>query len=103
MAKPEIIISEQNNYKSVLLEIPGGVTTPSEFAEATSKILDQLPGDRVVLINGRGPTWAYGMLVHGAHATPAIAVNDPRLGYIVVATHDPRYSLGQNLGSEPWA
>ncbi|MBU6427263.1 hypothetical protein KGQ27_03460 [Patescibacteria group bacterium] len=35
------------------------------------------------------------MLVHGAHPTPAVATFDPRLGYVVVATHDEKYAVGQ--------
>lgn len=84
----------------VVFAIPGRLTTTTEFAEATNEILDQLPGTQVVLINGRGPIWAYAMLVHAAHPAPAVATYDPRPGYIIVTMHDARYALGRVLGFE---
>ncbi len=94
MAKPIITLVDLEKFRVVKFEIPGGVTTPAEFAEATAEVVDQLPGDKPVLVNGRGPVWGYAMLVHGAHPTPAVATYDPRLGYVVVATHDPAYQVG---------
>ena len=56
MAKPIITVNDPpTGYRLVKFEIPGGVTTPSEFAEATAEVADRLPGDRPALINGRGP------------------------------------------------
>jgi CRISPR-associated protein Csx3 len=99
MAKPifEITDITANGYsfRLVQFEIPGGVTTPTEFIEAVQEIAAQLPGKLPILINGRGPVWGYGMLFHAAHPTPAIATYDPRLGYVVVQTHDQHFSLGQ--------
>jgi CRISPR-associated protein Csx3 len=40
------------------------------------------------------------MLFHIAHATPAIAVYDPRLGYVIVQSHDPRFRVGEILTVE---
>lgn len=96
MAKPSIVIFDHPaGCRVVRFEIPGGVTTPSEFAEAAAEAADRIPGDRPVLVNGRGPVWGYGMLLHAAHPTPAVATYDPRLGYVVVATHDERFVVGQ--------
>ncbi len=100
MAKPEITVTEQGDFKLVLFLLPGGVTTPEEFVEETSRISDQLPGPKAVLINGRGPIWAYGMLMHAAHPSPAVGTFDPRLGYVIVASHDMRYTLGQIVASD---
>lgn len=94
MAKPEIGIKNEGGMKLLKFEIPGGVTTPAEFAEATTEVADQLTGKEPVLINGRGPTWGAAMLAHAAHATPMVATYDPRLGYVVVATHDARWAIG---------
>jgi CRISPR-associated protein Csx3 len=94
MSKPNIAVSVANNLKTVKFEIPGGVTSPTEFAEAVSEVCGQLPGPEVVLVNGRGPVWGYAMLVHGAHPTPAVATFDPRLGYVIVATHDEKFKVG---------
>lgn len=100
MAKPifdiaDTPIAEDLTVRIVTFEIPGGVTTPTQFATTIEEIASQLQGKLPILINGRGPIWAYGMLFHAAHPTPAIATYDPRLGYVVVQTHDERFQLGQ--------
>jgi len=97
MARPEIVITNPTTgIKLVKFEIPGGVTTPAEFAEAVAA-MPKLSGDCVVLVNGRGPVWGYGMILHEAHATPAVACFDPRLGYIIVQSHDSRYEVGGTI------
>ena len=93
MAKPIINISTlKSGHRKVAFEIPGGVTSPREAAEAVAEI--KISGDLPVLLNGRGPVWLYGMLAHAAHATPAVATFDPRLGYVVIASHDERFAEG---------
>lgn len=95
MAKPIFsLLDHDAGYRIVSFEIPGGVTTPREFAQATAEVAEDLPGDRPVLINGRGPVWGYGMVIHAAHSTPAVGCFDPRLGYVVVASHDERWTAG---------
>jgi CRISPR-associated protein Csx3 len=95
MTQPVMTVDDVGRFRLVTFEIPGGVCTPPEFAAAVGTIERALSGSRVVLINGRGPVWGYGMLVHAAHATPAVATFDPRLaGYVVVASHDPGLALG---------
>lgn len=94
MAKPIITVTDRDLFRLVKFEIPGGVTSPKEFAEAVSEVAKQIPGDKPVLLNGRGPVWGYGMLAHVAHPTPAVATFDPRLGYVVIASHDARYKDG---------
>ena len=93
MARPIITISEFPAARLVKFEIPGGVTSPEEFATAVAD-MPSLAGELPVLVNGRGPVWGYGMLLHAAHPTPVVATYDPRLGYVVVATHDPRWVVG---------
>jgi CRISPR-associated protein Csx3 len=97
MTKPIISVTDiSHHFRKAAFEIPNGICTPAEFAEAVGEIAAKLPGDKPLLINGRGPVWGYGMLIHDGHATPAIATYDPRLrGYIVVATHDTRFKVGQ--------
>jgi CRISPR-associated protein Csx3 len=93
MAKPTIKITETDR-KVVEFEIPGGVTSPAEAVEAVNEIGGTLAGKLPVCITGRGPVWLFAMLVHAAHPSPAVATFDPRLGYVVVATHDERFPLG---------
>lgn len=102
MAKPIFTISEvqasaEQTFRLVQFEIPGGITTPAEFAQAVTEVKAQLAGKLPVLVNGRGPVWGYGMVFHAAHPTPAIAAYDPRLGYVVVQSHDQRFEVGQVL------
>ncbi len=83
--------------KQISFEIPGGNTTPQEFATAVSK-MPEVSGRNIILIEGRGPIWGYGMIMHKAHATTAIGCFDPRLeGYVVVQSHNDSIVVGQML------
>jgi CRISPR-associated protein Csx3 len=99
VAKPVFGTSDHvPDVRLVKLDIPGKVTTPAEFVEAVKEIAPRLVGPRRVYLSGIGPIWGYGMLVHAAHATPAVAIYDPRLpGYVVVETHVAGLELGQIL------
>ena len=95
MARPEFRIEKKERKMMVGFEIPGGVTTPQEFAEAVEE-LEDLAGDHVLLISGRGPIWGHEMLMHLGHPTLAVGVFDPRMGgFVVVATHSPEFHLGE--------
>lgn len=61
--------------------------------------LPAIPRGAVVVVEGRAPIWRYGMAMHRLHGSPAgaIAVYDPRLGAVVVASHHPDYREGQVL------
>ncbi len=54
-------------------------------------------GGVLVVIEGRAPIWRYGMAFHLLHgsAAMAVAVFDPRLGAVVVASHHPNWHEGQ--------
>lgn len=93
MAKPVFSTRVTPVARVVGFEIPGGVTTPQESQEAVAE-LGELGGETPVVLDGRGPVWLYSMLVHAAHATPWLAVRDPRLGAVVVATHSPDQQVG---------
>ncbi|GMV42165.1 MAG: hypothetical protein AMXMBFR64_38810 [Myxococcales bacterium] len=97
MPAPILTITEQKSGVRVLrISIPGDITTPGEFAAAVESVAESLPGSSPVFLNGKGPVWGFAMLLHEAHATPAVAVFDPRFnGYVVVATHDVGYVVGQ--------
>lgn len=101
MAKPNFTVSIRQSasgeVRLVEFDIPGGVTTAPEFSEAVEGIEKELPGPTPVFFSGRGPVWGYGMLIHAAHPTPATGTYDPRLGFIVVATHDVRFPRGSVL------
>lgn len=54
-------------------------------------ILDTTKG---VIINGKMPIWLAAFLTHECHATVWVAMNDPRLGAIVVESHNPNCKVG---------
>ena len=61
--------------------------------------LPEIPRGSVVVVEGRAPIWRYGMAFHRLHgsAAAAIAVFDPRIGAVVVASHNPEFREGQIL------
>ena len=65
--------------------------------------LPQIPRGALVIIEGRAPIWRYGMAFHRLHgsAAAAIAVYDPRLGAVIVASHHPDFREGQILDVQP--
>ena len=81
----------------VSFEIEGGITTPSE---AFSVEIPQVPLNKGVVISGRGPIWFYGRLIHYFHPARWIAVFDPRLGAVVVSSHDKEFPEGKVLEVE---
>ncbi len=65
--------------------------------------LPEIPRGSLVVVEGRAPIWRYGMAFHLLHGSPAgaIAVYDPRLGAVVVASHRPEFHDGQILDVTP--
>lgn len=63
----------------------------------------QIPRGAVVVLEGRAPVWRYAMALHLLHGSPAaaLAVYDPRLGAVIVASHSPAYRPGQVLDVTP--
>lgn len=57
----------------------------------------EIPRGVLVVIEGRAPIWRYGIAIHRLHGSPAgaVAVFDPRLGAVVVASHHPNWREGQ--------
>ncbi|MGL4595470.1 MAG: CRISPR-associated ring nuclease Crn3/Csx3 [Thermoguttaceae bacterium] len=61
--------------------------------------LPTIPRSSVVVIEGRAPIWYYGRALHRLHGSPAaaVAVYDPRLGAVIVASHSTDYNEGDVL------
>jgi len=59
--------------------------------------LPDIPRGSLLVVEGRAPIWRYGMALHLLHSSPAaaIAFYDPRLGAVVVASHNPSFTIGQ--------
>lgn len=66
-------------------------------------LLPPIPRGAIVIIEGQAPIWRYGMAFHRLHGSPAgaVAVYDPRLGAIIVASHVPDLREGQVLDWPP--
>ena len=102
MAQPLIshrdVWGDDCDIRVVSFDIPGGRCTPDEFAAAVRPIEAELAGPFGVVIDGRGPIWGYGMLIHAAHASRFVATRDPRLGdgmgAVVVESHHPGFAMG---------
>jgi len=65
--------------------------------------LPAIPRGALVVIEGRAPIWRYGLALHRLHGSPAgaIAVYDPRLGAVVVASHLPKWRDCQIVDTHP--
>ncbi len=79
-----------------------GVTAPIRPEEPLPS-LPTIPRGALVVIEGRAPIWRYGIAFHRLHGSPAgaIAVYDPRLGAVVVASHRPEWHEGQVIDVTP--
>jgi len=97
MSKPILTFTNRPTGTTLVeIDIPNAITTREEFSEVVAENLSRFPGDRPIFFTGRAPVWGYAMLVHAAHPTPAIGIYEPReRGYVIVATHDETYSVGQ--------
>ena len=65
--------------------------------------LPAVPRGALVVVEGRAPIWRYGLAFHRLHGSPAaaVAVYDPRLGAVVVASHHPGFREGQVIDVVP--
>lgn len=48
-----------------------------------------------IVIEGKGPIWLYGYLVHECHPAAWVGCYDPRLGIVVVSTHTHEVSISE--------
>ncbi|MGB7509704.1 MAG: CRISPR-associated ring nuclease Crn3/Csx3 [Pelodictyon phaeoclathratiforme] len=50
-----------------------------------------------IVIEGKGPIWLYGYLVHECHPSSWVGCYDPRLGIVVVSSHTHAVKVGSVL------
>lgn len=98
----------KQNGESVKTELPPIVYYPIGVDQPIAPSADLpplpvIPRGAVVVIEGRAPIWRYGLAFHRLHGSPAgaIAVYDPRLGAVVVASHKPGVEDGQVMDVKP--
>jgi CRISPR-associated protein Csx3 len=72
-----------------------GVIEPSDLQGL--KLPDDMQWNQGIAIEGKGPIWLYGYLVHECHASTWVGCYDPRLGIVVVSTHTHAVKVGSIL------
>jgi CRISPR-associated protein Csx3 len=73
-----------------------GVLSPSDLANVN--LPSKMKFSQGIVIEGRGPIWLYGFLVHLCHPAAWVGCYEPRQeGCVVVQTHVPDIQVGQIL------
>ncbi|MEA5420424.1 CRISPR-associated ring nuclease Crn3/Csx3 [Spirulina sp. CCNP1310] len=72
---------------------PNGIMTPTDLADL--KLPPGLDYSQGIVLEGKGPIWLYGYLVHECHPAAWVGCYDPRLGAIVISTHTPNLNVGE--------
>ncbi|MCU0569498.1 MAG: CRISPR-associated ring nuclease Crn3/Csx3 [Oculatellaceae cyanobacterium Prado106] len=84
-------------YQHLRFEIlhESGILEPGDLCGLS--LPDDIQWDQGIVIEGKGPIWLYGYLVHVCHAAAWVGCFDPRLGAVVVMTHVRSVQVGQVL------
>ena len=83
-------IREKEIYTLVEFELNGPIS-PEELKNLEVPKVNLKKG---VVLSGRGPVWLFAFLVHEYHPAKWVGTFDPRLGAVVVQTHDPTVKVG---------
>ncbi|MCA1995080.1 MAG: CRISPR-associated protein Csx3 [Coleofasciculus sp. S288] len=75
-----------------------GVIAPADIKGL--KLPEGIQYNQGIVIEGKGPIWLYGYLVHECHPAAWVGCYDPRLGAVVVSTHTHEVSVSQVLKLE---
>ncbi len=86
-------VSEFEEYTLVHFDLNEPIT-PDELREIKAPRVNAAKG---VILSGRGPVWLFCFLAHAYHPTKFVATYDPRLGGVIVESHDPTYRVGDVL------
>jgi len=86
-------LETKEDIQVLTFEIEGGIIEPSELRNIELE-LPKINYSKLVAISGRGPVWLFSTLTHILHPSSAVAVCDPRLGYIIVESHVTKFQVG---------
>lgn len=75
-----------------------GIVEPSNINEL--KLPDNIDTRKGVIINGKAPVWLYAYLIHECHFFAWVATFDPRIGGIVVQSHNNVKKIAEVIPSE---
>ena len=70
-----------------------GIIAPEDLKGL--KLPEGIQFSQGIVIEGKGPIWLYGYLVHECHPAVWVGCYDTRLGAVVVATHTHAVSISQ--------
>lgn len=89
------------NFRVFHFAVEGGVITPEQFQEFLEGLPALvLPGDKGVVISGRGPVWVFVALAEKFHPCKWVASLDPRIGAVVCGCHSPERRIGEVIPLE---
>lgn len=89
------VTAKNDAYQVLTLTLlrPDRLIAPDDLASL--QLPEALEPRLGVILDGRGPIWLYGWLVHALHAVAWVACFDPRLdGAVVIASHNMALSVG---------
>lgn len=72
-----------------------GVIEPQDLKGL--KLPEGVQWNQGIAIEGKGPIWLYGYLVHECHPSTWVGCYDPRLGIVVVSSHTHAVKVGSVL------
>ena len=72
-----------------------GIIAPNDIKGL--KLPDGIQWQQGIVIEGKGPIWLYGYLIHECHPAAWVGCYDPRLGAVVVASHTHAIAVSQVL------
>ncbi|MDZ4711302.1 MAG: CRISPR-associated ring nuclease Crn3/Csx3 [bacterium] len=82
-----ILESTPEDFQILTIEIGGnGLVEPADIKGI--QLPEKIDFTKGVLISGKAPVWFYAALVHKLHISKWVATLDPRIGAIVVQSHD---------------
>ena len=100
MVEIEFRVSSSSSLPYMLLEFElKEPIEPSDLIKLNTK-LPMIDSTKGVVISGRGPIWLHSFLAHWYHPTKFIAHYDPRIGAVIVASHDKNWPVGKVIELE---
>lgn len=93
-------ICKTDQFQLLELTLPdNGIISPEDLKKL--KLPDGIDYRKGVIIYGKGPVWLYAYLSHELHIAKWVATFDPRIGAVVVQSHDVNSpQVGDVISSE---
>ena len=86
---------DDQDYQILMINLKtDSITTDALKDLKEHDLLSILNTTKGVIINGKAPIWLMAYLIHECHSTSWIATNDPRLGAIIIESHNPNHKVG---------